>query len=65
MLQLTVSATLFLFRCAFTGAIYSEVYFRLILFTLLMLAALFVRLGHYLLWHILPDLYVELFEISK
>ncbi len=111
----------------FTGAIYSEVYFRLILFTLLMaltrnflavryydvvfrtlalltaaweplaqwpqgpswfvvycvlsgfvfnlvqawyfkkagfLAALSVRLGHYLLWHILLGLYVELFELS-
>lgn len=109
-----------------TGAIYSEVYFRLLLFTLIMavarnflavryhavvfwilavltslweplaqwpdgpswfvvycllsgfafnfiqawyykkagfLAALSVRLGHYLLWHILLGLYVELFEI--
>jgi hypothetical protein len=111
-----------------TGAIYSEVYFRLIIFTLLMalarnylsvryydsifwtlavltaaweplaqwpqgptwfvlycvlsgfafnliqawyykkagfLAALSVRLGHYLLWHVLLGLYVELFEMSK
>lgn len=111
-----------------TGAIFSEVYFRLILFTLVMalarnflavryhdvvfwilavltswwepltqwpegpswfvvycvlagflfnlvqawyfkqagfLAALTVRLGHYLLWHILLGLYVELFELNQ